>query len=222
MTTRKITSMTQGMSDRTRGWVTPLNLHFAGVAVLALVNIYLLVHMAFAWQAKHSRNAAALADQTVLLRTAEIAAKPLQGLDAKLASATGEADKFYDRRLPARVSDVAGELGALSKAQGVRLTRVQYAYTPVLADTPGEVTEDRIDASLSGDYRPLVQFINSLERDKLFFSINGLTLTGQQSGTVNLRLRLTTYLRGRGPDVIPDANDAGTDDTPVADAGGKP
>jgi predicted alpha-1,6-mannanase (GH76 family) len=49
---------------------------------------------------------------------------------------------------------------------------------------------------LSGDYRPLVQFINTVERDKMFFVIDGVTLTGQQTGTVNLRLRLTTYLRG--------------------------
>jgi hypothetical protein len=41
-----------------------------------------------------------------------------------------------------------------------------------------------------------VQFINALERDKMFFVIDGVTLNGQQSGTVNLRLRLTTYLRG--------------------------
>ena len=52
-----------------------------------------------------------------------------------------------------------------------------------------------MDASLSGDYRPLVLFVNGLERDKMFFLINGVTLTGQQSGTVGLRLRLTTYLR---------------------------
>ena len=52
-----------------------------------------------------------------------------------------------------------------------------------------------MDASLSGDYRPLVLFINSLERDKMFFLIDGVSLTGQQSGTVGLRLRLTTYLR---------------------------
>ena len=52
-----------------------------------------------------------------------------------------------------------------------------------------------MDASLSGDYRPLVLFVNSLERDKMFFVITGVTLTGQQSGTVGLRVRLTTYLR---------------------------
>jgi type IV pilus assembly protein PilO len=52
-----------------------------------------------------------------------------------------------------------------------------------------------MDASLNGDYRPLVLFMNSLERDKMFFLISGVTLTGQQSGMVGLRLRLTTYLR---------------------------
>ena len=55
----------------------------------------------------------------------------------------------------------------------MKLTRVQYAYAPVLAGTAGELTEARMDASLSGDYRPLVLFINSLERDKMFFVING-------------------------------------------------
>jgi type IV pilus assembly protein PilO len=85
----------------------------------------------------------------------------------------------------------------LTKKQGVRLTRSQDIYPPVLVGSAGELTEMRIDASLSGDYRPLVQFINSLERDKMFFLIDTVTLTGQQSGTVNLRLHLKTYLRGR-------------------------
>jgi type IV pilus assembly protein PilO len=83
----------------------------------------------------------------------------------------------------------------LAKKQGVKLTRVQYAYSPVLEGTTGELTEARMDAGLSGDYRLLVQFVNALERDKMFFLITGVTLTGQQSGTVGLRLRLTTYLR---------------------------
>jgi type IV pilus assembly protein PilO len=71
-----------------------------------------------------------------------------------------------------------------------------YVPKAVLAGSAGELTEMSIDARLAGDYRPLVQFINALERDKMFFVIDGVTLNGQQSGTVNLRLRLTTYLRG--------------------------
>jgi hypothetical protein len=163
--------------------------------VLGLVNLYLLVHMAFAWRAANSDNAAALADQTIAMETAKIARQPLEGLDEKLAQSTKDADKFYKQRLPFADSEVAGELGALAKKQGVKLIRVQYAYSPVLPGAAGELTEARMDASLSGDYRPLVLFVNSLERSKMFFLITGVTLTGQQSGTVGLRVRVTTYLR---------------------------
>jgi hypothetical protein len=182
-------------AEKGRKLATLLNLHIAGVVALGLVNLYLLAHMAFAWRAANSENAQALADQTVVMKTAEIARQPLEGLDEKLAQATKDADKFYQQRLPFANSEVVGELGALAKKQGVKLTRVQYAYSPVLEGTTGELTEARMDAGLSGDYRPLVQFMNALERDKMFFLITGVTLTGQQSGTVGLRLRLTTYLR---------------------------
>jgi hypothetical protein len=77
-----------------------------------------------------------------------------------------------------------------------------------------------MDASLSGDYRPLVLFVNGLERDKTFFLINGVTLTGQQSGTVGLRLRLTTYLRapmGDDKDKAQTAGDADADDKQSGD-----
>lgn len=181
--------------EKMRGLLNLLNLHFAGVAVLGLVNLYLLAHIAFAWNAANSRNEAALEQQTVAMKTAEIARKPLEGLDAKLAAATANADKFYKQRLPFANSEVAAELGALAKKQNVKLTRVGYIYVPVMTGSAGALTEVRMDASLSGDYRPLMLFINSLERDRMFFLIDGVTLTGQQSGTVGLRLRLTTYLR---------------------------
>jgi hypothetical protein len=178
------------------------------------VNLYLLAQMGFLWNAASNHNAGAMAQQRIALRTAEIAAQPLRGLDAKLARATEEADKFSRQRLPASDSEVAGELGTLTKKQAVRLTRAQYFHDPVLAGSAGELTEVRIDATLSGDYRALVQFINSLERDNLFFVIHTETLTGQQSGTVNLRLGMTTYERGavaQGP-TTPESKTAGSAD----------
>ncbi len=57
------------------------------------------------------------------------------------------------------------------------------------------LTEVRIDAAVTGEYRPLALFINGLERDRSFFVIQNITLNGQQNGLVNLRLRLVTYLR---------------------------
>jgi hypothetical protein len=129
------------------------------------------------------------------MQASEHAAQPLRGLDAKLARATENADDFYHRRLPFAGSQVDAELGALAKKQGIKLTRVSLAYAPVMEESAGQLTEVRMDASLTGEYRPLMIFINNLERDRQFFLISGVTLTGQQSGTVNLRIKLVTYLR---------------------------
>ena len=178
--------------------LTPLNLHWAGVGLLALVNVYLIAQMIFLWHQSSNYDANAMAQQRTELKLAGTAAEPLRGLDSKLDAATAQADAFYKQRLPATDSDVAGELGVLTKKTGVRLGGATYVHAPMLAGSAGELTQLKIDARLIGDYRPLVLFMNALERDKMFFVIDGVTLTGQQTGTVNLRLRLTTYLRAGG------------------------
>jgi type IV pilus assembly protein PilO len=201
--------------QRVREVVTPLNLHFAGVAALVLVNLYLLVHLGIAWDTAHSQNADAMAQQRVQLKTAQIAALPLQGLDGKLKLSTEQADTFYQKRLPYAESQVLRELGALAKQENVRLQGVQYLHSPVVEEP--SLVGLQMDARLSGDYRPLVEFLNALERDKSFFLIDGVGLTGQQSGTVNLRLRLTTYLRAPKGDERAEA--AKTADADAAAAG---
>ena len=189
------------VAEKTRGALTALNLHFAGVAVLLLLNVYLLVHMAYLWQTARSQDADAVAQQRIQLKTAQIAAAPLEGLDGKLTRSTGDADDFYQRRLPYAYSQAYSELGRLATKYNAKLTRVSYAYTPLYlngtqsAAQDPSLTEIRMDASLTGDYKPLVQLINELERDKTFFLISAVTLTGQQSGTVSLRLKVTSYLR---------------------------
>lgn len=195
MTRTSVTQSVQGMSERTRKLVTRLNLYYTAVAALAVVNLYLLVQIAVTFAGASSSNAKAMAQQTVAMKTAEIAKRPLEGLDGKLTAATADADRFYQTRLPSAYSDVLAELGELTKKQGVKLKSVQYAQAPVLDGAAGALTEVRMDAILNGDYRPLVLFVNSLERDKMFFLISGVTLTGQQSGVVGLRLKLTTFLR---------------------------
>ena len=194
-------AVTFNIRDRARRSFSRLNLHYGGVGLLILVNLYLMAQMAYAWQQAKSQGADALAAQQVQLKTAEIAARPLQGLDVKLSAASGNADRFYRDRLPVSYSEVLAELGVLAKKQGVRLARVIYKEDPVAGEgrsgeAAGQLTQISMDATLSGDYRPLVLFVNGLERDKVFFLITGVTLTGQQSGTVNLRVRLVTYRRG--------------------------
>lgn len=196
---QKPKAVAPSLPEQVRGLLSPLNLHWAGVGLLGLANVYLLAQMIFLWHASGNYSADAMAQQRAAKQRAEIAAEPLRGLDAKLTRATAEADRFYADRLPNSDSEVTGELGTLTKKAGVRLAGANYIHATVLQGSAGELVELNIDARLSGDYRPLVLLLNSLERDKMFFVIKGVTLTGQQSGTVNLRLRLTTYLRGGVP-----------------------
>lgn len=69
---------------KARALLSPLNLHWAGVGLLALVNLYLLAQMGFLWQTASRHNPDAIAQQRIALKTAGIAAQPLRGLDAKL------------------------------------------------------------------------------------------------------------------------------------------
>jgi len=183
----------QPWSERVRALLKPVNLHIAGVSVLGLVNLYLLIHLGVLWGQTNNQNEEAVSQQRAQLRAAQIAAKPLQGLDGKLAASTQDADRFYVQRLPYTYSRVVEELGSLANKENVKLSRVQYGFATVLADP--SLTEAKVDASLSGDYKPLVEFVNAIERDKTFFLITSVTLTGQQTGTVNLRLRLVFYKR---------------------------
>lgn len=195
---RPVGSQRNGAASQ-RNWASPLNLHWAAVGLLVLLNVYLLVHMFVLWHLSRNFDAAARDQQRTELRIATVAVQPLRGLDDKLNAATKGADEFYKDRLPQSYSEVISELGALTRKAGVRLTGAQYTPAIVLPNSPGQLTELDIDSRLSGDYRPLMMFLNSLERDKMFFVIGAVTFNGQQSGTVNLRLRLTTYLRGGPP-----------------------
>ncbi len=212
---RKRSTGFTSVRERTRGWMNPLNLHWVGVGVLGLLNLYLLIHMFVAWRTASTQDAAALSQQQTELTTAKIAAKPLQGLDGKLKTASLEADQFSVERLPVSYSEVATEVGRLAKVNNVRLTRATYTQSAVDGDSAGQLTQVQIDAGLSGDYRGLMLFINGLERDRAFFLISGVALTGQQTGVVNLRIRLVTYIRGGASDedraaveIAPPAKDA--------------
>ena len=208
------------LTERARAMVTALNLHLAGVAVLGLLVLYLVIHLIFVWQGLSANNAEALDQQRVQLTAAQISAKPLRGLDTKLVASTHDANEFYLTRLPYADSQVVAEIGKLATKAGVRWTHAQYSGNAVLRGNDA-LTEVAIDASVSGDYRPIVQFINSVERDKLFFVINGINLSGQQTGQVNLRIRLTTYLRPASGDETPGEMPAGDAATPDGETGGQ-
>ena len=176
-----------------RKYLSALNLLAAGALLLLVFDLVLATRLILAWhEASSDQSAEYTADMT---RYTQLQAQMqhLRGLPTRISGSRSEAEAFFAARVPANDSTVIAELGALAGREHVRLSRAQY--TPVLA-VQGLV-ELRIDASMSGEYTPIMHFINDVERDKnhAFFIIRSVTLTGQQSGTVNLRLRLTTYMR---------------------------
>src|ERR1700734_3263229 len=167
-----------------------LNLHFAGVALLLILNLVLGVRLFLAWSTLRSASAEQLLQQQTAYRALQLEMSPLRGLPQKVSLSRTQADTFYTARFPNAYSTISATINDLATKNSVRLTNLAYTPTPALAG----LAELRMDASLSGEYAPLMHFINGMERSKTFFLINGLTLTGSQGGLVNLRLRLVPYL----------------------------
>jgi hypothetical protein len=165
--------------------------HYGVLVLLLMLNLTLAVRLVFAWNRASAGNAARIEQRQAEYRAMKLKTTPLRGLDKKIRQARLDQQAFYEKRFPATDSEVLTELGALAVKNNVLLARGQYAHRK---PQQGLVEMD-MEASLSGDYAPVVRFINGLERDRLFFLIDGIALNGQQSGVVSLRMRLTTYLR---------------------------
>ncbi len=116
---------------------------------------------------------------------------PTRGMDGKLKQASTDIDAFYKERFPTQYSFVSEELGKLAAQSGVQIAAVKYDDK----DAPVEgLRKLNIEVALSGSYLQEAKFINALERDKLFFVIDGVTL-GEQQGNVRLQIKVETYLR---------------------------
>ena len=171
--------------------ITTQHWHYGAIIVLLLLNLTLAVRLIFAWNRAKQGDAANIAASQAQYRAMKLKTTPLKGLDKKIDQAKLDQQAFYDKRFPANTSAVLTELGALAVKNNVLLARGQYAYRK---PQQGLVEMD-MEATLSGDYAPVVRFINGLERHKLFFLIQGVALNGQQGGVVSLRMHLTTFLR---------------------------
>jgi len=170
---------------------SPLTWHWAGVAMLGVLTAVLAVRLGLDWSATDGNSADALAAKQLQLKALEMQTAPLRGLDQRVADARSEMQAFYAKRIPANYSAIATHVGTLEVASGVRLTRMLYSQ----GAPSGDLTEISLDAGVSGTYPQIMRFVNGLERDQNFFVIRAMSLTGQQGGMVNLRLKVSTWLR---------------------------
>jgi|HubBroStandDraft_6_1064221.scaffolds.fasta_scaffold495852_2 type IV pilus assembly protein PilO len=200
---------------------SPLTWHYAGFAILLAVVIGLSVRLGLDWAATNDRSAYALDGKQVELKAMDLQTAPLRGLDKRVEEARAQIQAFYAKRIPANYSSFATRIGELEVKSGVRLTRMQYTQGPPGAD----LTEVSLDAGISGNYPDIMRFINSVERDQNFFVIRAMSLAGQQEGQVNLRLRVSTWMRPAdvpsGLPATPDLHNDGSGNSIPASNSGK-
>lgn len=170
---------------------SPLTWHYAGFAVLLVAFIALGARFVLDWAALSGHTHDAIVDRQVQLHALKLQTEPLRGLDQRLQTTTKQIQNFNSTRIPANYSTIAAQIGNLAVTSGVRLATVRYAQRA----PENNLAEIVIDAGITGEYQQIVKFINSLERDKIFFVVTGMSLTGQQAGSVNLRLQFSTWLR---------------------------
>jgi type IV pilus assembly protein PilO len=170
---------------------SPLTWHIAGFSVLLILAVALAVRLGLDWTAMDSHSNQVLVNKQVELKALQLETAPLRGIDQRVEETREQMARFEQIRIPPNYSSIDARIGELQVASGVHLSRVQYTQGP-----PGSgLTEISLDAGISGDYPSIMRFINSIERDQTFFVIRAMSFTGQQSGLVNLRIQLSTWLR---------------------------
>ena len=170
---------------------SPLTWHYAGFGLVLILAVVLFVRLTLDWIATNGRSADALAGKQVELKVMDLQTAPLRGLDQRVQASRQQIEDFYQKRIPQNYSSFTTRIGDLQVKSGVRLSRIQDTQGP-----PGsDLTEISMDAGISGAYPDIMRFVNSIERDPMFFVIRAMQLTGQQGGMVNLRLRVSTWMR---------------------------
>ena len=170
---------------------SPFTWHVVAFVVLLLAAISLAVRLGFDWAATNSNAQDNLVSRQFELAALEHETAPLRGLDRRVSETRGQLQTFEQQRVPPNYSSIDARIGELQVASGGHLSHLKYTQ----GQPSSGLTEISIDAGISGDYPAIMRFINSIERDPIFFIIRTMALTGQQGGQVNLRLQLSTWLR---------------------------
>jgi type IV pilus assembly protein PilO len=124
------------------------------------------------------------------LKTRQV--EPLRNLPERVKVASRQISDFYEKRFPEHESQILTEFGKLASAESITISQVKYKAGETGSTNLQPV---EMEADLIGNYISLAKFINSLERDQMFFIINSISLGGEQQGPVKLNMKVETYLK---------------------------
>ena len=170
----------------------------AGVLLLVLADIALA---AYSWQlasAPHApeKQLAVETKQRDLLR-ADI--KRAQQIRDNVPATQKDCDRFEQSLFPASsgYSAVISELNDAARKSGIQIEDLTHKQTEISNRGMTEVT---IDATVNGNYKNVVGFLNGLQRSANLYSVDSLTLGSDNANqasanVIKVALHLKTYFR---------------------------
>ena len=171
---------------------SPLTWHYAGFAVLLVTVFALGTRFALDWNTISAHTHDSIMDRQIQLHALKVETEPLRGLDKRLDTTRDQIAELLLHAHPGRTIPPSPPRSAICLWPPASASpRSATAQRPPASN----LSEIVIDAGITGEYPQIMKFINSVERDKIFFVITGMSLTGQQAGAVNLRLQMSTWLR---------------------------
>lgn len=170
----------------------------AGVALLVLLDVALAIYswqLASAPQTPREQFSVELKQHDLL--KADI--KRAQDIRDKIPAIQKDCEKFEQSLFPASsgYSAVTSELGGIAKKSGIALEDLAFRQTEIVSRGATEVA---IDATVNGDYKSVIQFLNAVQRSGNLYEVDTLALATENagqglSGVIKVSLHLKTYFR---------------------------
>ena len=166
-----------------------------GVTLLVMADISLA---AYSWQISSAPQALPQAQimQHDLLK-ADI--KRAQEIRDNIPATQKDCDRFEQSLFPASsgYSAVRAELGSIAGKSGSRLENIAFKQTDI---ANRGMTEVAIDATVNGDYKSVIGFLNGLQRSASLYAVDSLTLSPEtanqaSANIIKVALHLKTYFR---------------------------
>jgi Tfp pilus assembly protein PilO len=94
-------------------------------------------------------------------------------------------------------SVVSSELAEIGHKAGLQISSLSFHQRDLEAHGIAEVA---VDATVAGDYKSVVRFLNGLQRSENYYSVDNLALTGESaggapSGTLKVDVHMKAYLK---------------------------
>jgi Tfp pilus assembly protein PilO len=139
----------------------------------------------------------------IMMRNRDLLKKDIQRANeirSHIPAIQKDCDLFEQSLFPETTgySTVTAELSALAAKSGLRLDSRAFIPKNVKGH---DLTELKIDAQVTGDYRGVVRFLNGLQRSDNFYAVEGLSAhsatatQGSGRGALQVTVHLKTYFR---------------------------